>query len=124
MVRGTSHSAHAIVARGKATSHGSLQQAVAVAGIVDALEEDELGGVRGLLGRDVVAKVLDRDVGVADDVASAVEVLGRRVVGHVGVRERSRGEVVGLNDDVEVLVLVEVVIRRGVLDDAANHLVR
>ncbi len=45
VVGGTGHAADAVVAAGQAAGDGGGQQAVAVAGVVDALEEDELGGV-------------------------------------------------------------------------------
>lgn len=123
MVGGTDHGADTVVAGRETASHGGLELAIAVSGVVDTLEEDELRGVRGVVGVQRVAEVLDSNVGVANDLAGAVEVLGRRVVGSVGVGEGTRGEVAHLDSDVEVLVGLDVLVVLGVLEDGGHHVV-
>lgn len=104
MVRRRGHSAYTIVSGREATSNGGRKEAIVVAGIIDALEEGELGWIRRLGGIEGVAQVLNRDVGVADDLAAAVKVLWRRVVGELGVGECAGGEALGLHRDGEVFV--------------------
>jgi len=89
---------------------------LAVAGVVDALEEGHEGGV-GRGGGSQVADVLYCDVAVADDVAVVVEVLGCGVVVCCGVDEEAGAEVLGLDGDVEGGVGGELVAGLGVCDD-------
>ena len=123
VVGGGEHGADTVIAGGQTTSDGSGEETVAVAGIVDALEEDEAGGVKGLVRGQRAAQVLDSDVSVANDVALAIEVLGGGVVGALSVSERARGEVVDLDLDVKVLVGLDVSVVRRVAEDGRDHAV-
>lgn len=123
VVGGGEHGADTVVAGGETACDGGGEQAVAVAGVVDSLEEDEAGGIEGLVGGQVAAHVLDCDVSVADDVTLAVKVLGRSVVGALGIGEGAGGKVVDLNLDVEVLIGFDVVVVGGVDEDGGDHAV-
>jgi hypothetical protein len=123
VVGGGEHGADTVVAGGETAGDGGGEQAVAVAGVVDSLEEDEAGGVEGLVGGQVAAHVLDCDVSVADDATLAVKVLGRSVVGTLGIGEGAGGKVVNLNLDVEVLVGLNVVVVGRVDEDGGDHAV-
>ena len=75
-------------ASGEALGYVCGNDAVAVGGSVDALEERELGGVGGLslLER---GEGLDDDVGVSKDDAVVVDLGGSGVVVGLGVREET-----------------------------------
>lgn len=60
-------------------------------------------------------------MGVANDVTVAIQVLGGRVIGSVGIRERARSEVIELDLDLEVLVGLDVIIVLRVDDNGRNH---
>lgn len=82
MVRRAGHGAHAIVARRKTPGHGRREASIAIADVIDPLEEDERPSVHGLGGRQRIAQALDRDMRVADN-AAAGECLRRRVATHL-----------------------------------------
>ncbi|KAK1238366.1 hypothetical protein MKX07_006512 [Trichoderma sp. CBMAI-0711] len=115
------HGAQAVVSGGQAVGNGGRQQTLAVASIVDTLEEDKELRVQGLGGVQRVTGALDSDVSVANDVAVAVNVLGSRIVGGGGVGEGARGKVEHLDLNVEGGVLVNVVAVLGVHEDGRNH---
>ena len=123
MVGGTDHGADTVVAGRETAGDGGLELAVAVTGIVDTLEEDELRGVGGVVRVQGVAEILDGNVGVTDDLAGAVEILGRGVVGGVRVGEGAGREVAHLDGDVELLVGLDVLVVLGVLEDGRHHVV-
>lgn len=116
------HAAQAVVAGGETAGDLGREEATAVAGVVDALEKGKLLGVQRLLGVEGLARVLDSDVGVADDDALLVEVLRRRVVGVGGVGEGAGRKVEHLHLDIKVLLGSNVVAVLGVDEDARDHL--
>lgn len=122
VVGGTCHGADAVVASGQTARDGRGEGALAVAGVVDTLEEGELGRVRGRAGVLRVAHVLDGDVGVPDDGAARAELLGGRVVGAVGVGEGTQVHVGDLDGDVEVLIGRGLLAGDGAGDDSRDHL--
>ena len=67
MVGGGSHGAYSVVACRETTSNSGGEETLSVTGIVDALEEGELGGVEGGGWVQAAAEILDSDVGVADN---------------------------------------------------------
>src|SRR3569833_1512405 len=115
--------AHAEVAGGKASGDHGLKKPLAVASIVDTLEEGELGRTRRGLGVQALAQILDRDVSVADDVALAIQRLGGGVVRGDGIGEGTGLQTVDLNRDVEVLALLDLAVVRREEDDGRDHLV-
>ena len=117
------HAADAVVAGGQATRDVGGQQAIAVAVVVDALEEGKLGGVQGPRRVEGSAGVLDGDVRVSNDLAVAVQVLGSRVISRGSVGEGAALEVEHLDLDLKVLVGGEVVSVLGVDKDARDHVV-
>ena len=76
----------AVGARGEALAHVGGDDAVAVRGRVDALEEGEIGRLRGLRLVER-GEGLDDDVRVADDFFGVVELRGRGVVVELRVGE-------------------------------------
>lgn len=122
MIAGTVHGAHSVGASGQPVINGCSEQAVAIAGVIDALEKGKLGRVERVGRRHGAAHVLDDDVGVADDVAAAVEVLRRGVVGCLRVGEGAGFQVGCLHFDVEGLVCGYVFAGLGVDDDGRHHL--
>jgi len=118
-----SHGTQAVVASRETTSDGSTQQASVVAGVVDALEEGKGGSAGRSGGVLAVAHVLNDDVSVADDLALTVDILGRVVVGDVGVGEGAGLKVVDLDRDLERLLSRDGVAVLGVGEDGRNHLV-
>lgn len=123
MVGRPGHGADAVVASRQATGDRRGEGALAVAGVVDTLEEGELGRVEGRGGGQRVAQVLDGDVGVSDDVAAA-ELLGRGVVRAVRVGEGAQLHVGDLDGDVEVLVGRGLLAGDGAGDDGRDHVGR
>ena len=121
MVGSTRHRADAVVTGGETTSDRGREDTLAIASVVDTLEEDELLRVGRVVGREVVSEVLDGNVGVADDTALAVEILRSRVVRLLRVGEGSGREVLGVDNNVERLVLLDGLTGLRVLDDAADH---
>lgn len=116
-----SHGAETVVASGQAALDIGRQQTIAVALVIDALEEDKLGRVKRLGRVGITAGVLDSDVSVANDVTVAVDILGSGVVGVVRVGKGTRRKVDHLDRDGEVGVGLEVVaILRG-CEDTGNH---
>lgn len=125
MVGRRGHRADAIIAGRQAAGDSRGDGSLTIAGVVDALEEDELGGVEGGGELERTADVLNGHVGVADDVAVVgLNVLGRRVVGAGGVGEYSQVEVGDGQRDVEGRVRLEVVVELGVEDDCRDHVGR
>lgn len=122
MVGSTRHGADAVVPGGETSSDGGLQVTIAIAGIVDTLEEDKLGSIQGSVGRQGVTHILNSDVNVADDGTAAAKILGSRVVGRLSVSEGAGLQVVDLELDIKVLVGLDVAVVRGVIDDGRHHL--
>ena len=79
VVLGCNHGADAVRAGRKSAVDHCLQKTLAIAGIIDTLEEGKFARV-GWGARVQRADVLDGDVAVANDVSVIVKVLGRRVV--------------------------------------------
>lgn len=104
VVGGTGHGADTVVTSRETTSDSGAQASVAVASVIDTLEEGELRGIQRLVRGEGVTQVLDGDVGVANNVASVSKLLRSRVVGVVGVSESTKVHVGDLNVDIEVLV--------------------
>jgi hypothetical protein len=123
VVGGAGHGAKAVVAGGKTTRNGDGQLSLAVAGIVDTFEEGEFAGIKGLGELEVVADILDNNVGVADDLTLAVQGLWCGVVGAGGVCEGAKVHVLELQLDVEGGKGREVVVELGVEDDGRHHVV-
>jgi len=135
------HGADTVVASGETAGDGSGEKAIAISwtvsvyvgrfrpmaeeltSIVDSLEEDEAGGIKGLIRGQGAAKVLDSDVSVTNDTALAIKILGCRVVGALSVSEGARGEVVNLDLDVKVRVGLNVTIVGRVAEDGGDHAV-
>ena len=123
MVGGTRHGADAVVASGKTAVNDCLKVTLAVSGIVDTLEEGKLLGIKRLLGVEAVARVLDGDVGVADDLALAIELLRGTVVCAGGVGEGTKLHVLELDLDVESGLGLDDIAVLGVYDDGGDHVV-
>lgn len=121
MVGSREHSADTVVTSGKSACNGSRQESIAVTGVVDTLEEDELSGVERLSRGQRVTHVLNSNVSVTDDLALAVEVLRSGVVCVVSICEGTSLEVVDLNLDVKVLVRLEVLVVLRVDQNTGNH---
>lgn len=121
MVGSRRHGADAVVASGKSTGHISLNKTLAVAGIVDTLEEDELLGIKRGLGVKRVASVLDGDVGVTNDPAVSTELSGTAVVGARGVGESAEVEVGDVELDGEGLANTEVLEVLGRENHSGDH---
>ena len=116
MVGSGSHGAAAVATSSKTTLNLSGKQAIAVTGIVDALEESEFLRV----GRVVALCDLAGDVSVANDSA-VLQCLRGRVVGCVGIGEGTSFQVVDLDVNGERLVGLDVVAVRGVLEERRDH---
>lgn len=122
MVGSAGHGAQAVVALGKTTRDIGAELARTVSGVVDALEEDELLGIQGLGGVEVVAEVLNRDVGVTRDLAVG-HLLRARVVRVDGVGEGAEVHVGNKDLDAEGLALCEIIHVLGVEDNGRHHVV-
>jgi hypothetical protein len=70
MVGSGRHGADAVVASGKTSSDGGLEKTLAVSGIIDSLEEGELGWIQGGCRIECLSHILDSHVGVADNLSS------------------------------------------------------
>ena len=123
MVRRASHGADAVVTLGQAAGHVGGEKALSVASIVDALEENELGGVKGLGGVVGSAGILDGDVSMANDSAGAIEVLRSRVIGAGRVGERTQNHVGNIDLDSECLLGGKNVIVLREQNDGRYHIV-
>lgn len=123
VVGSTGHSADTVVAGGKTTGDGGAKTSIAVARIVDTLEEGELRGIQRLVRSEGVAQVLDGDVSVANNVASVSELLRSRVIGVVGVGKGSQVHVGDLDVDIEVLVGLGLGAGHGACDNGRGHVV-
>lgn len=123
VVGSTGHGADTVVTGWETTSDCGAQTSVAVARVVNTLEEGELGGIQRLVRGEGVAHVLDGDVSVADNVASVSELLGSRVIGVVGVGEGTQVHVCDLDIDIEVLVGLGLFARHRACDDGRGHVV-
>lgn len=123
MVGGRCHGAEAVVASRETTVDSGREKPLAVTSVVDTLEEGKLGGIerRGRVLR--VASVLDGNVGVANDVSAAIQILRSGIVGGVRVGECTRGEVDHLNRDIEVRVGLNSVAILGAGEDTGHHVV-
>lgn len=124
MVGRTCHGADTVVSSRQATSDRRRQLALAVASIVDTLEESKLGRIRRRGGILRATHVLNGNVRVADDVATGAELLGRGVVRAVRVGEGAQLHIGDLNGDVEVLVRRGRVVGERVDDDGRDHVRR
>lgn len=123
VVGSTGHGADTVVTSGKTTSNRGAQASIAVARVVDTLEEGELRGIQRLVRGEGVAQVLDGDVSVANHVASVSKLLRSRVVGVVGVSEGAQVHVCDLDVDIEVLVRLRLLAGHRACDDGRSHVV-
>jgi hypothetical protein len=94
---------------------------LAVASIVDSLEESEVVGIGGVCDN-LGSHVLDSDMGMTNDATSLQRLRGR-VVGHIGVGERPGCEVGDLDLEVNGGVLSDVLAVGRADHDSRNHLV-
>lgn len=124
MVRRRSHATHSVETLWQTIGHSSGKKTLVVSGIVDSLEEHERLWIRGVAGLQTVTQILDGDVGVANDLAASVEVLGRRVVGRCGVGEGACGETLGLHRDGKCFAGWQVLHWLGGGDDGGDHVFR
>lgn len=124
MVGRASHGADTVGSIGQTTSDGGLELSLAVAGIVDTLEEGKGGSIQWRGGVQVVLHILDGDVGVADDRASGAQLLGRRVVRACRVGEGAQVHVGDLHHHVEVRLRSRLLANLGADDDRGRHLGR
>jgi hypothetical protein len=97
----------------------SSKKTVAIAGVIDTLEEGKGLSVRRRVG--IVAHVLNGDVGMADDF-TPLESLWSSVVGVVRIGERSSLQVGDLHREVNLLVRGLVVVVHGISEDCRYHL--
>lgn len=123
VVGSTGHGAGTVVTRGQTTVDGGAEASVAVAGIVDTLEEGKLLGVHGSGAVDVVSDVLDGHVGVANDLAT-LQLLGCGVVCALRVGEGAENHVIDLQLDIEGLLGCDVAHVLRVCDFGRNHVAR
>ncbi len=121
MVGGRGQGADAVITSGQAILNGGSQDTIN-GNLVHALEEHENLGIHGLCGAEIFTHVLDRDMGVAHDVA-ALEVLWCGVVGVVGVGEGARIEVRDGHFYVEVGICGDVVTGLRADDNLGDHVV-
>jgi hypothetical protein len=70
MVGSGRHCADAVVASRQASSDGGLEKTLAISGIVDTLEEGELGWVQGSGRVECFSHILDSHVGVANNLSA------------------------------------------------------
>jgi hypothetical protein len=86
MVGSGGHGANTVVTLGKTGGKVGRKETVVVTRVVDTLEEGELLSIRRIGRVDVVAHILDTDVGVSDNIAT-LEILRGNVVGDIRVGE-------------------------------------
>lgn len=120
MVPGGDHCAGAIDSGWQTAFDHSLQETLAVPGIVDALKEGEFRRI-GRSGRLQLTDVLHRDVTVANDVSVVVEVLRRGIVVRGRVDEETGLEVYRLHRDVEGGVGGDLVARLRIRNHRRDH---
>lgn len=121
VVGSTGHGADTVVTSRETTSDSGAQASIAVASVIDTLEEGELRGIQSLARGEGVTQVLDGDVSVANNGASVSKLLRSRVVGVVGVGEGTQVHVGDLNVDIEVLVRLRLFARHRARDDGRGH---
>jgi len=122
MITRTRHGTRAIIPRGESLVQLRAQHALAIAVIVDALEEDKRLRVERLLGRGVAANVLHREVRVA--LHDAVdEVLRGGVVGFLRIGEGAGDEIVDAHGEGYGGVLGDSFAVAGGDDDGGDHLI-
>jgi hypothetical protein len=109
MVAGRSHRANTVFSSGKTGSEVGRQEPVAIACVVDTLEEGKVLGIQRVGWVLLTVHVLHGNVGVTDDGA-ALEILRCGVVGVVRVGERSGLEVGDLDLEVDGLVFTNLII--------------
>ncbi len=120
MVGGGVHCADAIEAGGETVSDVCGEKTLAVAVIIDTLEEVEDFRVRGAGGSESAAEILDSDVTVTDDLAT-LESLRSRVVCALSIGEGAGDQVLKLDLNSEGLVCVQVVSRTREEHYSGNH---
>lgn len=117
MVGSRGHGAKTVVTSRETTGYICRQKTLAISGVVDTLEEGELGSIQRRGRVKLIAQVLNSHVGVANNVTAAIQVLGSRVVRVIGISECTGSEVSELDLDAEVLVGLDVVVVLWVDDD-------
>lgn len=122
MVRSAVHRAHTVEPSRKTAGDSSLEQALSISIVVDALEECECLRVRRGLGGEISTKILHRDVAMADNIATSQR-LRCRVVCVRWVSERASLQIRDLNLDVELGVGFQIVSWSWEEDNARNHVV-
>jgi len=116
------HGADTIDTDGQTIRNNSLEKTLAVARVVDALEEGEFYWI-GRRSCCHAAHVLDCNVAMANDVAVTIQVLGRSVVVGCGIHEKTGAEVLRLHLDVERRVRWDLDADFGIGDDGCDHVV-
>lgn len=122
VVASRSHGANPVDASRQPTSDGGTQTTISITSIIDTLEEGEGIGVRWR-GRVQTPDILDRNMGMTDNLTLAVKSLGSRVIGGLSIGEGACLEAVNLQANVEVLVCWEVLARLGEQDHRRNHVI-
>ena len=120
MVTGRRHGTHAVIPSRQAPFHSGGQASLSVTGIVDTLEESELGCVRRCGGCEVVAECLDGDVCVTHNLAT-LECLRSGVIGGIGIGEGAGLQIRHLYVDVKVRVSGNLVAGCRIRDDGGYH---
>jgi hypothetical protein len=119
MVASRGDRADTVVTSRKTSIKSSSEKTVAIAGVVDTLEESKSLSVRRVVG--IVAHILNGNMCMTNNFTSLKGLRGS-VVGVVGVRERSRLQVVDLHREVNLLVLLLDVVVLGISEDRRDHL--
>jgi hypothetical protein len=116
------HGADTVESSGETSSDSSFEEAIAVAIIVDTLEEVECLWVWAVGGSQVIAKILDGNVAMTNDVA-ALQVLWCGVVSGLSIGERASNQVGDLYLNVESLVGSNVFVVSREEDNRRDHVV-
>lgn len=114
------HGANAIGAWSEPAGNRGIQTTLAIAVVIDALEEGKGYWIGRRARRDAIAERLDGDMRVADDVA-VLQKLGCRVVGGVRIGKGSGFQVEDLEIHGEVGVGGDGGAGRRVGDDGGDH---
>ena len=123
MVAGGGHRADTVEAFGETSSKIGAQKSVAIASVIDTLKEGKGLSIEGLGRVRVVAKILNRDMRVANNLPS-LQGLRSSIVGVVGVGESAGLQIGDLNREGHRSVGRDHIAVLGASEDSRNHLVR
>jgi hypothetical protein len=123
MVAGRGHRAGTVNTGRKTISEVSTEKTLAVAGVVDTLEESKGLRIRGGLSVDVTLQILDSDMGVANNL-STLETLRSSVVGVVRVGKLASNQVVDLDRERHLLVGRNSIAVLRIGEDGRDHVLR